>query len=942
MKKHSLKRKIIWPSVIILSFLVIFSTAYYLNEFSGFASSVTGDNIAVTAKHLNNFLIDCEHNSTSAAVSVSRFPQVIKAIKERDTSELISILTPLIDLYRITYFTIIDADGIALARTYEPSRFGDHVSYVQNVRDAFDGKVSMYYESGPTIKIAIHTGAPIYDENGRLIGAVSAGVRLDEYEALDRLKDLFNADFSVFLGRTRIATTLIRDRQRIINEPVNHDILDAVINGKRSYFCSTVVAGETFSSYWHPLINSANEVFAILTVGISNAELRRLTKGLVISSIFIGLIGLSVSIIVLLYIITKITKPIKELVLLVSDVTQGNINVEFDRKNVSNDEIGSLISDVYLLIDAFKQIKTFEIQLREAVQNAEAASIAKSAFLANMNHEIRTPLNSIIGFNELAMDDNIPEKTRDYLEKIQINAEWLLQIISDVLDISKIESGKLELERIPFDLHDIFSHCRTVISPKAMEKGINLHFYAEPSVGKKLVGDPTRLRQIITNLLSNAVKFTNTGSIKLTSSIEHSTDKSVTIFFEVKDTGIGMTVEQISKISEPFIQGDSSTTRKYGGTGLGLSITKSLIELMGGKLNIDSTPGVGSKFGFSVTFNTVDIPLEEPCNNDTGKKLEKPSFKGEVLVCEDNPMNQLVIKESLAKVGLNAVIAENGLEGVNTVRGRIKEGGKPFDLIFMDIQMPVMDGLEAASEIEKLKTGTPIIAMTANIMSEEMEIFKTNGMPDYISKPFTSQELWRCLMKYLTPKSPPLEEKNTQIGEIDPDLEFKKVLRRHFLKNNGNLFKEITNALESNDIKLAHRISHTLKGNAGQLGNTALQKAAAAVELNLKEGENRVTEEQLKSLENELSLFMDELSSGFEEAENRMPHQEGAEPEPEKVRELFEKLESLFAAGNPECRNYFDDLRLIPGTEALIHQMDDFRFEAAISTIKELKENILK
>jgi CheY-like chemotaxis protein len=536
------------------------------------------------------------------------------------------------------------------------------------------------------------------------------------------------------------------------------------------------------------------------------------------------------------------------------------------------------------------------------------------------------------------MDDNISPKTRDYLEKIQLNAEWLLRIISDVLDISKIESGKLELERIAFDLHDIFSHCRTVISPKAMEKGINLHFYAEPSVGKKLVGDPTRLRQIITNLLSNAVKFTNTGSIKLTSSIERSADKSVTIYFDVKDTGIGMTAEQISRIFEPFIQGDSSTTRKYGGTGLGLSITKSLIELMGGELIIESTPGDGSKFGFSVTFETMDIPFGQPKNDDVDKKLEKPSFNGEVLVCEDNHMNQLVVKESLAKVGLRAVIAENGLEGVNMVRSRIKEGGKPFDLIFMDIQMPVMDGLEAASEIEKLKTGTPIIAMTANIMSEDMEFFKVNGMPDYIGKPFTSQELWRCLMKYLEPVSRPSAEENTQIDGFDPDLEFKKAIRQYFWKNNRNLYKEIINALESGDIKQAHRITHTLKGNAGQLGNTALQKAAAAVELNLKEGENNVTEGQLKTLESELSLFLDELSSVFEGAETQMPHRKGVELEPEKIRELFEKLGPLLVAGNPECRNYAGELRLIPGTELLIEQMDDFNFQAAISTIKKLKE----
>jgi signal transduction histidine kinase len=212
---------------------------------------------------------------------------------------------------------------------------------------------------------------------------------------------------------------------------------------KRSRYGNSVVFGESFSTFWQPLINSQGEVFAVLTVGVSNAELERVTHNIIISSILIGLLGLAVSITVLLYIITKITKPINELVNLVSDVTQDNVSASIGRTYISNDEIGSLISDVYLLIDAYKQVKNYEIKLREAVRKAEAASVAKSAFLANMSHEIRTPMNSIIGFNELAMDDNISVKTRDYLEKIQINADWLLQIINNVLDISKVESGNL-------------------------------------------------------------------------------------------------------------------------------------------------------------------------------------------------------------------------------------------------------------------------------------------------------------------------------------------------------------------------------------------------------------------------------------------------------------------------------------------------------------------
>jgi CheY-like chemotaxis protein len=413
--------------------------------------------------------------------------------------------------------------------------------------------------------------------------------------------------------------------------------------------------------------------------------------------------------------------------------------------------------------------------------------------------------------------------------------------------------------------------------PKALEKGIQLHFYAEPSVGKKMMGDPTRLRQILTNLLSNAIKFTNVGFIKLTSSIEYLADNRITVYFEVRDSGIGMTSEQISKIFEPFVQADSSTTRKYGGTGLGLSIAKNLIELMGGKLIVESTPNVGSKFGFSAVIDTINLPYDMPLHESQHAivKLEKPQFKGEILVCEDNSMNQLVIKESLTRVGINAVMADNGLDGVNIVRKRIEEGGKPFDLIIMDIQMPVMDGLEASSQIEKFKTGTPIVAMTANIMSEEMEIYRQSGIPDYISKPFTSQELWRCLLKYLTPVNQNTTVENTQSAEnnappdeIDFDLEFKQVLQRHFWNSNQNKYNELIDAIKADDLELAHRLAHTLKGNAAQLGRTSLQIAAVDVERNLKEGKMLVTEEQLKTLGSELHKFMEELSFLYKETKD--------------------------------------------------------------------------
>ncbi|MDR1838233.1 MAG: transporter substrate-binding domain-containing protein [Treponema sp.] len=580
---------------------------------------------------------------------------------------------------------------------------------------------------------------------------------------------------------------------------------------------------------------------------------------------------------------------------------------------------------------------------KEMEEAALAASRSKSVFLANMSHEIRTPMNSIVGFSELALDGEASPKTREYLAKIQTNADWLLQIINDILDISKIESGKMELENIPFDIHELFESCRVLIMPKAAEKGIKLQFYAEPSVGKRPLGDPTRLRQILVNLLSNAVKFTNSGTVKVLTEIKEKDEKTVTFHFEIKDSGIGMTDEQIKRIFEPFIQAETGTTRKYGGTGLGLSISKNFIELMGGRLVVESIPGIGSKFSFDLTFDTVDIIGYETFEHKAVlDEIEKPVFSGEVLLCEDNDMNQQVICEHLSRVGLKTVVAENGKIGVQEVQNRKEKGDKQYDLVFMDIHMPVMDGIEAAAKIIELGTGVPIVAMTANVMSSDMEIYKTSGMHDCIGKPFTSQELWRCLLKYLKPVSgASAAQKSPQAKDdyIDYDLEFKNALKKAFLKNSQVRFEEIKKALEDGDIKLAHRLVHTLKGNAGQIGKTALQQTAADVESRLKDGENLVTGEQMSLFEKELGAALSELAADFAPSDEPEPAP-GETLDTDAARRLFDKLEPMLKMGNPESRKYIDSLRLIPGSETLVQQIDDFEFERALGTLGELKRNL--
>ena len=604
---------------------------------------------------------------------------------------------------------------------------------------------------------------------------------------------------------------------------------------------------------------------------------------------------------------------------------------------LKNDDIDIIKSGSLIIASAINR-NSITANLQEAVDMALTASRSKSEFLANMSHEIRTPMNSIIGFSELALDDYIPSRTKDFLKKILENSEWLLQILNDILDISKIESGKMELESIPFDLVEIFNACHMSFLEKATEKGLAIHFYAEPVVGRKLYGDPVKLRQVLSNLLSNAVKFTSEGSIKMQAFTKETDDDHVSIFFEVQDSGIGIPNEMFSKIFDPFTQAESGTTRKYGGSGLGLPITKSIIERMGGKLYVESSPGIGSKFTFQLIFLTVDAETDIIPAGDTYTDGEgRPVFSGDVLVCEDNIMNQQVIIEHLERVGLNPVIAENGKIGVDMVRERLnaEESEKTqFSLILMDIHMPVMDGIEAAREIFKLGCDIPIIAMTANVMADDRAIYAKAGMKEIIGKPFSSQELWTCLKKYLTPVAYHEENKH-QREKVNRDLHQRLV--NTFVSSNKDKFPEIEKAIEAGDIKLAHRLVHTLKSNAGQLERTRLSQLAGDVEKGLKTGADNTIPEQMEALRIE-------LDSTIKELEPLVKSTGSAQVSDEKSgalssRRLLKELKPLLLDSDFDCLTFIEDLRLIEGSGKLIEKIENLDFELALPELEELMKS---
>jgi PAS domain S-box-containing protein len=527
------------------------------------------------------------------------------------------------------------------------------------------------------------------------------------------------------------------------------------------------------------------------------------------------------------------------------------------------------------LISANRSLEETGRLAREMADRAEALSAAKSDFLANMTHEVRTPLNGILGMTGLALETDLQPDQREYLDLVKSSAESLLSLVSDVLDFSKYEAGKLGLDCVEFSVRTLLREVLRPLALRASVSGLIFESHVDDTVPDQLIGDPMRVGQVLRNLVGNAIKFTNQGKVSVQVHAESIQGSSVTLSFSIADTGIGIPREMHRVIFEAFTQADGSTTRRYGGTGLGLSISSGLVEMMDGKIWVESHPGKGSTFYFTIT---LESPAEEassglvrPAEEHDHQTALKRNLR--ILVAEDNSVNQRLAARLLEREGHSVTIAGSGQEAVDLFVQR------PFDLILMDVQMPGLDGLQATAKIREKERATgghvPIAAMTAQAAESDRLRCIESGMDAYVTKPVHVPALLKMIESVggggnsmnteLAGEGGSVDAQLRQLDEslalsrVGGDVELLKEVIELFLDDYPSTFEKIKSAVAASDAAALEHSAHSLKGSVSTFGANRAFEAAFTLEKQGRNKDLRDAQQGLCELEQALEALRPEL-----------------------------------------------------------------------------------